>query len=321
MAEQLSDSLETLYPAPAEVLDEFARVRERFLSEFDLDDDPETSTISAYLSRHDLYSHPTISIPYTSKDYAAALAIASETELPIPFLLQLFNPATDFEEVNRPGFAFSTPAYRLNVVSDISEQCALLYGETYTKRIMSNTRAHEISHSVFHAKPEILVGNNEDGQLDGIYETYPLSGMVHPISGSKESYTLTPNWAEEAFAVYVSSDVFKQSIPEGPGYSTSCVHWGPSKFWLDEHYLVRVEEFPDSPGFVSGAVSGQALELLDQHVPGTIDAMYGIARGEVDGQEFRDELRQKVGSTLFSLMFTNQPFTMWTTIYNQIDAL
>jgi hypothetical protein len=310
-----------LVVAPPEVLDEFARVSERFQTEFDLDVAPETSIIDTYFDERGLQRHPTITVPYTAEGFAAATAVASETKFPIPFVLENFSPETDFGVVARPGTAFCVPAYKLNVVTDTSEQCSLLYGEVFTRRILSNIRAHEIAHSVFHANKEIVVEDGDRRPPQTIYEVYPLSGMRHPVYSATGKYSYVPMWTEEAFAVYVSGDVFKDDIPDGPGHITQFDPWGAGTFRLDEHYLVRVSEYPDDPGTISGAVAGQTLEILDQRIPGTIDAMFGIARGETDPKAFREDLKRKIGPQLFRLMFTNQPHTVWASIYSNVYSI
>lgn len=310
-----------LVAAPPELLDEFARVSERFQTEFDLDIAPETPIIEAYFDARGLKRHPTITVPYTAEGFAAASAVASETKFPIPFVRKNFSPETDFGMVARPGTAFCVPAYKLNVITDTSEQCAQLYGEVFTQRILSTTRAHEIAHSVFHADPEIVVENSDCKEAQTIYEVYPLSGMRHPVYSVAGEYTYVPMWAEEAFAVYVSGDVFKDDMPSGPGHITQFDPWGSGPIWLDEQYLVRVDEYPDDPGAVCGAVAGQTLEILDQRIPGTIDAMFGIARGETDPKVFREDLKRKIGPQLFELMFTNQPYTTWTSIYSDVHSI
>lgn len=311
-----------LVAAPPEVLDEFARVSERFQAEFDLDVAPETPKIDAYFDERGLYTHPTIRVPYSPEGFAAALAVASETKFPIPFVRERFSPKTDFEVVNGPGNAFSVPAYKLNVVTDTFKQYSRLCGEVFTQRISSTIRAHEIAHSVFHENPQIVVEDSDGRGVQTIYEVYPLSGMKHPVYSTSDEYTFLPMWIEEAFAAYVAADVFKDDIPSGSGHVIPLDEaYGPKPFWLDEQYLGRVDEYPDAPGDISGAIAGQTLEILNQRVPGTIDAMFSIARGETDPEAFREDLKQKISPQLFRLMFTNQPFTAWSDIYSDVSSI
>lgn len=193
-------------------------------------------------------------------------------------------------------------------------------GGDFAEGIMKDTRAHELAHSVFHAKPEIL--KSEAGSQLTLFERYPLSGMVQRIfSSAAKPYQHTPNWVEEAFATHISADVFKGDVSEGSGILTSYAHFGDGAFFLPEHYLVYSSLFPGRPGTRVGAIAGYTLEMLNRRVPGTIEGMVGIARGTVDAKIYRSNLQKLVGKQLFGLMFNRHPYTDWTDIYRRVEGM
>lgn len=313
--------IETMRPAPPEVLDEFARVRERLLAEFDLDAESESGPVQQYFDERELYRHPAIAVPRTEEGFAAARAITAETAYPLPFVTSKFSEDNDLNDIYSPGaMGFSVPAYQINFISTMDSLPATCKEDVYTQFRAPNIRVHELAHSVFHADPTILL-QEVRGQTV-LYEHYPLSGWDHRIYHSGgEPYSAQPKWAEEAFAVHVAGDY--RRITETP--TRSEFEFRPSgnrgPVFIGGQYCI---EFPDETRNympLDGAIAGETLDILDGIVPGTVNAMFGIARKEVNPEEFRNELKQKLGPGLFKLMFEEQPQERWLRIYYMVDAL
>jgi len=309
-----------LRPASTEVLDEFERVRERFLTEFDPADHPSIETTKRYLGEHGLYMHPTVKIPFDAPGFAAARAVATETKYPLPFVYERFPENMNFSQINGHGRAFSTPSYRLNVIQDISERAAETWGEEFANRTASTTFAHEVAHSIFHEHPSILMTVQHGSRA--IYEQYPLSGMLHRVyDDQKRVRSYMPTWTEEAFAAYVAADIFKAETAGRKGHLMNSKWFGDDDFWLESQYLAYAPQWPDHPGTIGGAIAGQSLEILDARIPGTIEDMFGIAKDIIDEEQWRTNLRKKIGQKLFGMLFKRHPYTSWTTIHRSIIDL
>jgi hypothetical protein len=306
-----------LQPASNEILDEFERVRNRFLSTFDLvEQDP---TIDAYFDERGLYSHPVVQLPFTPEGRNAALAVTKETKYPLPFIQNRMEQIK-LSDPFATAWAFTSTPYRLNFIFDINDSLNNMCGSDFADRTMSTASAHERGHSVFHSKPTILTATTALEQTV-IYEYQPLCGVVQRVYDESKPIRYTPQWIEEAIATYIAGNVFRPEIPKGEGRVFEPGVFGPDDYWLDEHYLIYSPYWPEWAGFVGGAIAGQTLETLDLKVPGTIDKMFGIAKGTVDSDEFRADLRTKVGSKLFNMMFNRHSYERWAAINNGVINL
>ncbi len=313
-----------LQPASAEILDEFARVRERFLQMFDLHESIHSDRIDAYFAEHGLTKSPAISIPFNHEGCAAARAVAAETMFPLRSMMNNLSERRGFNDPSRSGVGWSVPAYRLNFVMDKHALEEELYGKERAARIEPMTLAHESAHSAFHGGVEILIGKTGQGRMS-IYEKFPLSGMLHTTySDHKKQPGYMPNWSEEAFASYVAADIFRPDLPEGKGGFT-VGHISRLGFEtlipLREHYVVRTSRSSESVGHLAGAVAAETLELLDEvdTTAGVIDDMFGIARGMVDPEIFRKDLRRKLGKKLYGMMFMRHPYSIWSEIWDRVE--
>ncbi len=319
MKESLGQSPELL-TASEELLAEFERVRNNFLEAFrDVKLPFPTDAADNYFTSHGLKTSPTVVVPFTEKGFSLAHDIAKSTLCPFPLVTSLLHPDRLDEDFTGAGFGFFVPAYGLCVMADTSKQYEQICGEAIAERYATGLYAHEQTHSAFHQQPHIVTETTTMGDVNKIYESSPLSGVASlEYDASSADLIYTPTWLDEATACYVEGQVAKNTLHNENcnGMYTHAEEWGGGMFHIDEHYVVRSPDHPDRPGFSGGAVAGQALENIDAALPGTIETIFKIARGEVEGQVFRHEMRRKVAPKLFQLMFTQQPYSTWTDIYN-----
>lgn len=301
---------------------ELARVKQRFVEAFGSKPDlADTDMVDAYFADNGLYLSPTVIVPHDEDNYAAARKIALDTTYPLPYLYEKFSGERVQTDPSVGGFSFALPVYGLNFVSDSSETLVAMYGKEVARQTLTVAYAHELAHGVFHEQPKLKVEYSSSGSVSTISEHYPLSDINHQVFGPEATSKVAPIWEEEAFAVYVSGQATKPMLTEGEGLTVSFEAFGKKEFHVSEHYVVRSPDFPDGPGLIGGAVAGETLELLDVKIPGTIDKMFQIARGEYDSQQFRSELKSQLSPELYDLMFENQPYTTWTDTYWAVQDL
>lgn len=321
MSKSIVTSQEYNQPSP-QLAAELARVKNRFIEAFASKPDlVETDMIDAYFTDNGLHLSPTVIVPHDKDNYAAARTIALDTTYPLPWLHEKFTEERAQADPSVGGFSFALPIYGLNFVSDDSEILVAMYGKEIARQTLTVAYAHELAHGAFYEQPKIKVEYGPSGSVSTISEHCPLSGMNHQIFGPEAASKVVPVWAEEAFAVYVSGQATKPMLTEGEGLTASFEAFGKGEFHVSEHYVARSPDFPDEPGLIAGAVAGETLELLDAKIPGTIDKMFQVARGEFDSQRFRSELRKQLTPELYDLMFESQPYTTWTDTYRAVQDL
>lgn len=311
-----------LQPAPSEVLDDLAQVREQFLGTFtDVPQLVDMEAIEEYFDEQGLSHFPIVTIPFTKEASMQAREIVQGSKFPQKFLMDLLS-VRDFNDIYAIVGGWSVPAYRLNFQFDTGPRMLPEVGEYETKRASISTIAHELTHSIFYNETDILVEYGANDSIATIYEYRPLSGSYRMMYSSVQTVLdYEPIWIEEAIAVHMDGQVALSDVPEGPGLTTEWAEeWGKGRIWLDEQYIIRNPKFPN-PARIPGAVAGQALDMLNDKIPGTIQKIFDIARGKADAEQFRTDLREGVGDESYSLMFKPQPYTKWADIYRRIGNL
>lgn len=310
---------EQLQPAPPEVLDEFDRVSERFQTEFDIFVPKDVQVVTDYFKCRGLSYYPTIHVPNTKDGYQAVRAVANKSRFPHAFLLDIFDTQTDFSNFARAGTGLSVPAYKLNFLVDVEDEYGEMCGEDVAWYHTVTTFAHENTHSAIYSESEHIV-DSRGGNIGAIYKTNPLTNVLEQIFGD-ETYKYQPLWIEEAAAGYISADVFHVPLQTPDNYGELIYDEKGPIYALEEQYLLHSSRWPEYPGEIGGALAGQTLQNLNRKVPGTVDGILGIAKGEVNRDRFRYEMKRKIGPELFALMFKPQPYTCWLDINKKVEKL
>lgn len=309
---------EAFQPAPEEVFGEFARVSTRLQDTFPIFETPETDIIDQWFGDRGLNFFPTILIPNTRRAYEGVREIVGESQYPNSFLPAILRADTDLTDIARPGAALCSAALRLNVIVDLHEDWSYACGDDAAWHYTNNAQAHEKAHGMFQ-QDRLLVATGVGNTVEKILEESSLTGNTRCIYGD-ENYRFEPVWIDEAIASYTAGQTLKMEYNLGRSEQPFSSENG-GIYTVAEQYVLRSEDSPDFPGRVGGAIAGQTLENLDAKAPGVIDDIFGVARGEVDAVQFRNDLAARVGPELFKLMFEPRPESTWISIYRRVGHL
>jgi hypothetical protein len=309
--------------AQQKVADDYQSVRQNLIKSFPNIYDLElTIAAQKFFTKLDLKTAPVVLIPYTQAAYNKALNIVKSSRYPLPFLVNKL----DIKINNLPPSHDIPDCYLGNYnVCIITDQQKILDEKfSHRNQELTDVYVHEQAHSVFQNTERWRVKLDKSGAVNKILGWGGLrigTEVIYQKNKTESDYVAT--WIDEAVACYLAGQYRKQLGASDKSYDFDMSYaYGKGNASVKEHYVFCVKKGNQLYlTHARGAVAGQALEMLDEKFPVTIDQILEVARGNLSPAKFRRSMRQILPKELYQKMFTRQPYNTWLGIYRAIKSL
>lgn len=292
--------------------------------------------IRSRLAAEGVVTHsPLLTIPYTTEGLEKVTGLVVTHPWVDSFAAEHFDKALAIRRRRDTGetmyaAGYPTPFYTnlLDVAVDFDETelNAADFGRTYAFGSCISSTAHEIVHSAF-ARLTTAWYRKAGPDSVRIYEKGGIGQCVETVTFHRGTaanrYRYDPVWIDEAVAQYMAAEVRAAMLPESiPKKSRTfkLTEQGAGETEVPPRYLIHSEEWPDHPG-TSAGTEGIGMDLLIEKRPWILPQVKALSTGRLAIGAFHDNLRDGVGTELYTAITGRQPYTSWGGILEQIIDL
>jgi hypothetical protein len=277
---------------------------------------------------------PLVTIPYTVESLEHASGLRNKHLWSDPFVTGFIDKALSARKDRDAGataaevnFArgFWSVVLDVAIVFDDVDMNIKDFGSTYAISRAIGTDAHEIAHSAFASispKTYKAVGKNHVEVVDlfAIGQAAETT-TLEPYSGSVPAYE--PIWIDEAFGQYIAAEIRQQMLPNSiPAKARAFTfeEYEAGEIEIPPKYLIFSEAFPDYPGTLA-SVEGVGMDILTSKYPSLLPQIKSLTTGKLAIGDFHKNLRNDIGSELYSNITQRKPYTAWGNILKQVIEL